>query len=254
MSKLGAPLLEFDSLPSTNELAKEMAASGAPEGTTILAREQTLGRGRLGRSWASAAGQGLYMSVILRPAVEARRFAVMTLAAAVSVAETLEGSFAIPADIKWPNDVMVSERKVCGILLETASEGQNLEYAVLGIGVNLSQREFPDELRNSATSLFLESGRLIEPREFLWPLLDRLQYWYQVSTDGPGPVLARWEQMSSYARGCAVRVTSVAKEFVGLTGGLSESGALIVQLVSGERIDLVSGEVSLRKLQVSDGA
>src|ERR1700733_6540894 len=161
MPKLGSPLLEFDTLPSTNELAREMAVQGAVEGTTILAREQTAGRGRLGRTWTSAAGEGLYVSIILRPKVQPRRFSIMTLASAVAVAETLISEFAVTPDIKWPNDVLVSDRKVCGILLETATEGDKLEYAILGIGVNLGQPDFPDDIRESSTSLLLETRRLI---------------------------------------------------------------------------------------------
>jgi BirA family biotin operon repressor/biotin-[acetyl-CoA-carboxylase] ligase len=248
MPKLGSPLLEFDTLPSTNELAREMAVQGAVEGTTILAREQTAGRGRLGRTWTSAAGEGLYVSIILRPKVQPRRFSIMTLASAVAVAETLISEFAVTPDIKWPNDVLVSDRKVCGILLETATEGDKLEYAILGIGVNLGQPDFPDDIRESSTSLLLETRRLIGAEEFLWPLLDRLQYWYQAATSAPAQCLARWEQLSSYARDCRVRVISTAGDYDGVTRGLTETGSLIVELPGGESREVVSGEVSLRRL------
>ncbi|HEY6333232.1 MAG TPA: biotin--[acetyl-CoA-carboxylase] ligase [Blastocatellia bacterium] len=247
MPTLGKPLLEFDRLPSTNDLAREMAAKGASEGTTLLAREQTAGRGRLGRSWASAAGQGLYTSIILRPHIAPRRFSIMTLASAIAVAETLMTGFGASADIKWPNDVMISNRKVCGILMETATEADLIDYAVLGIGVNLGQAEFPDDIRDYATSLLIETGRQVTPEEFLAPLLERLECWYRAAIDSPGQCLTTWEQLSSYARGCRVRVMSSGSEFEGITMGLTDTGSLIVVLPDGERREVISGEVSLRK-------
>ena len=240
--------MQYDSLPSTNELARQMAAQGATEGTIIVAREQTSGRGRLGRSWASAAGEGLYVSIILRPKVPPRQFSIMTLASAVAVAETLASAFAVSPDIKWPNDVMVSDRKICGILLETASDGDRLEYAVLGIGVNLSQRTFPDGLLEIATSLFLESGRVVEPEDFLPPLLERLQHWYAIAVNSPRECVSRWEKMSTYAYSCPVRVISAGAVIEGTTAGLSEGGSLMVRLPNGDIQEIASGEISIRKL------
>src|SRR5436853_7241970 len=118
MSRLGSAILRFDSLPSTNDLARELAEQGAPEGTAILAREQTRGRGRQGRAWASPLGEGLYLSVILRPPVEPARATPITLPAAGAVAETLAVDYAIAGDINWPNDVHESPRKICGILID----------------------------------------------------------------------------------------------------------------------------------------
>src|SRR5262245_32770011 len=145
MTKLGTTVLRYESLPSTNDLAREMAAKGADEGLAILALAQTCGRGRLGRSWTSPHGDGLYLSLILRPKIEPLFSTVITLAAAVAVAQTLSEDFNLPVDIKWPNDVLVRGKKICGILLENAIEGSRLEYGVLGIGVNLMQRRFPEE-------------------------------------------------------------------------------------------------------------
>jgi BirA family biotin operon repressor/biotin-[acetyl-CoA-carboxylase] ligase len=245
----------FDSLPSTNDLAKEMAARGAAEGTTIVARQQTAGRGRFGRTWVSPAGQGLYVSVVLRPQSEPRFFSGITLAAAVAVAETLAepvsgkmpNSVAVVADIKWPNDIMLSGKKACGILVETATEANRIEYAVVGLGVNLGQPEFPEELRETATSVLIETGRLITPEEFLSPLLHRLAYWYQTVMASPGECFARWEQLSSYGRECEVVIVSADGAYEGVTKGLTGTGSLIVELPSGQRREIVSGEVTLRR-------
>src|SRR6266851_2317420 len=146
MARFGSTILRFDSVSSTNDVARELAASGKPEGLCVIAREQTAGRGRQGRSWSSPPGEGLYLSVIFRPEISAAESAVTTLAAAVAVAETLKLDFQMPVDIKWPNDVLASGRKVCGILVESAIENGRLQYAVIGIGVNVAQLYFPDEI------------------------------------------------------------------------------------------------------------
>ena len=249
MTKMGTPLLRYDSVSSTNDVARELAASGASEGTCILAREQTAGRGRQGRSWSSPPGEGLYLSLILRPRIKAADSGVITLAAAVAVAETLMLDFGVPADIKWPNDVLTSSRKICGILVESAIEGDRLQYAVMGIGVNVAQASFPHELADSATSLLIETGRKIAPEEFAEPLLERLERWYRTSTDQRDQVILRWEQLSSYARGRAVRVESSGDSIEGMTRGLTAGGALIVELDTGETREIVSGEVRLRKVR-----
>src|SRR5713101_1771541 len=149
-NKLGSSLLRFDSVSSTNDVARELALAGASEGLCVIAREQTAGRGRQGRSWSSPPGEGLYLSLILRPQVTASASAMITLAAAVAVAETLRLGFHAAADIKWPNDILVRGRKICGILVEAAIEGDRLQYAVLGIGVNIAQRSFPEQVTDSA--------------------------------------------------------------------------------------------------------
>jgi BirA family biotin operon repressor/biotin-[acetyl-CoA-carboxylase] ligase len=247
MTHLGDAVLRFDSLPSTNDLAREMAEEGAAEGVALLAREQTRGRGRQGRVWASPWGEGLYLSVILRPPVEPARATLITLAAAIAVAETLSVDYAVAVDIKWPNDIHARGRKICGILVESAIEKNRLSYAVLGIGVNLGQREFPAELQEIATSLLIESGRRVTPDEFATPLLVRLDAWYLTALQQPATVIAEWQARSSYADGCAVRVENGNTTIEGITRGLAPSGALIVEMADGARREVIAGEVSLRK-------
>lgn len=246
MGSLGSTIFRFAVLPSTNDLAREMAASGASEGVAVLALEQTAGRGRQGRTWSSPAQQGLYVSFVLRPRIEPARATIITLSAAIAVAETLIQEFHVPADIKWPNDVLSNRRKLSGILVEAATEGNQLQYAILGIGVNLNQRHFPDEIGQTATSLLLESGRRIEIDEFLKPLAGRLDRWYISALASAAEVISRWEQLSSYARGCAVRVTSGDGSVEGVTRGLTSSGALLLELDDGRVREVVSGEVNLR--------
>ncbi|HKP11448.1 MAG TPA: biotin--[acetyl-CoA-carboxylase] ligase, partial [Blastocatellia bacterium] len=240
-------ILRFNSLPSTNDLARELAGQGALEGVAVLAREQTRGRGRQGRAWASPMGEGLYLSVILRPPVEPARATILTLAAAIAVAETLSFDYVVTSDIKWPNDVHARGRKICGILIESAIERNKLSHAVLGVGVNLGQREFPSELREAATSVLIESGRRVTPDEFAAPLLARLEVWYRTALRQPATIIAQWQALSSYAEGCAVRVTEGGGAIEGITRGLAPSGALVVETPDGVRREIVAGEISLRK-------
>jgi BirA family biotin operon repressor/biotin-[acetyl-CoA-carboxylase] ligase len=171
---------------------------------------------------------------------------VITFAAAVAVAETLAFDFDLAVDIKWPNDVMAGGRKISGILVETAVEGERLLYAVLGIGVNLNQQDFPGELEQTATSIFIERGGRVEPEEFLPPLTGRLEHWYRAATADARAVIDRWQRLSTYARDCPVRVRVTEGELDAVTRGLTASGALIIELAGGERREIASGEVSLR--------
>jgi BirA family transcriptional regulator, biotin operon repressor / biotin---[acetyl-CoA-carboxylase] ligase len=248
MPMLGSTVLRFDRLPSTNDFAREMAVSGADEGIAVTAREQTKGRGRLGRTWSSPDGDGLYLSLILRPQIKPDASPVITLAAAVAVAETLKLDFQIEVDIKWPNDVLASGRKICGILVETATEREQLQYAVMGIGVNLAQREFPEDIRESATSMLIESGKRVAPDDILAPLLLRLEIWYRLALGSRGAVIARWSELSTYAYDCAVSVETPGGVIEGLTRGLADTGALVIEEAAGRRREINSGEVRLRKM------
>lgn len=247
MVKLGSKILHFESLPSTNDKAREMAQSGADEGIAIIASQQTAGRGRHGRSWDSPPGHGLYVSLILRPSIEPADFSVITLAAAVATHETLTQVYRISADIKWPNDVLARGRKICGILVESAIESGKLLYAVMGIGVNLGQPDFPEELKQSATSLFIESAHRVAPTDFFERLVIPLDEWYRKAIADPAAVIARWEAVSTYARDCPVRVEAADSIIEGTTRGLTEKGALIIELANGEIREIVSGELKLRK-------
>lgn len=246
MARFGSTILRYDSVSSTNDVAREMAASGAAEGLCVIAREQTAGRGRQGRFWSSPPGEGLYLSLVLRPQLKAADSAIVTLAAAVGLAETFKLDFDVPADIKWPNDVLVSGRKICGILVESAIQNDQLQYAVMGIGVNVAQGSFAGDIGVSATSLLLETRRRIEPEDFARPMLDRLERWYRTVITHPEQVIARWEDLSSYARRRRVAVESPEGTIEGSTRGLSPRGALIVEMDNGEIREVVSGEVRLR--------
>jgi len=246
--KLGSTVLRFDRVSSTNDVAKDFASSGAREGLCVIAKEQTAGRGRQGRIWSSPAGEGLYMSVVLRPAIKASEAGMVTLASAISVAETLRLDYETNAEIKWPNDLMVRGRKICGILIESAVQDEKLDYIVLGIGVNTGQSSFPEDVANTATSLWLESRRMVSPVDFAEALLPRLERWYDTSITDRKAIIPRWEELSPSSRNCRISVESSDGQIEGITQGLTPNGALIVELASGERREVVAGDVRVRSL------
>jgi BirA family biotin operon repressor/biotin-[acetyl-CoA-carboxylase] ligase len=246
---LGSTILRFDELASTSDQARALALSGASEGISVVARKQSAGKGRQGRTWSSPIDEGLYLSIILRPQIPAAQACLIPLASAIAVSETLRYDFVTAGDIKWPNDILVNRRKICGILTESAIENGLLQFVILGIGVNIAQKEFADELQALATSLFLETHKNFTPEDFLQPLLARLNTWYPLALWQPETIIDRWQQLSSYANDCPVRIISGETICEGITRGLTAGGALVLELANGERREIVSGEVSLRKAE-----
>jgi BirA family biotin operon repressor/biotin-[acetyl-CoA-carboxylase] ligase len=222
---IGLPRVHYRTTDSTNARARELAVAGAPHGTLVTADAQTAGRGRQGRTWLAARGDALLMSVVLRDVDP-----IVPLAAAVAVAETVGDG----ARIKWPNDIWIDRRKVSGILLEgRPQEG----WAVLGIGLNVRTREFPDELRAIATSLAL-AGREATVDDVLADLIPRLDSWVRAPADD---VLRAWAERDAL-RGR--RIAWAGGE--GTAAGVDHSGALLVNLDDGSRAALDAGEVHLQ--------
>ena len=245
------PLLRFDSRPSTNPEAARQAALGAPEGLCVVAREQTAGRGRRERAWVSPKDAGLYFSVVLRPRTDAREWPLITLAAAVAVAQALEDACALRADIKWPNDLLASGRKLCGILAETV-ESPAGRAVVLGVGVNLTNRAFPEEILEAATSVEEQTGREPDAAQLLEALTHQLARRYEElhATGGAHAIVREWEARSSYAHARRVRVALDEETFEGTTRGLEPDGALRVETDDGPTIIVRAGDVTaLRKAE-----
>lgn len=255
MGRLHEIVHRYDVLTSTNDRARELADAGAPEGTTVMAWEQTAGRGRHGRGWHSPRGAGLYHSIILRPPIPPAEAPLLGLVAAIAVAETIREDYHLPADIKWPNDVLIHDGKVAGILLELDAEGDRVRSVILGIGVNLNQTSFPPDLVQSATSLRLETGQIHEADLFRTRLFARLDQWYTTLLRlGPTPILARYSDLSSYVSGRTVQVEVPDGVIVGQTCGLSPAGALLVRTQSGEIEQIVTGDVKhLRPVNTPHG-
>ncbi|MFL6282725.1 MAG: biotin--[acetyl-CoA-carboxylase] ligase [Pyrinomonadaceae bacterium] len=244
-TRLTPTILRFDSLPSTNTEAARQASLGAAEGLCIVAREQTAGRGRRERAWVSPKDSGLYFSVVLRPRLEAREWPLITLAAAVATRDALEEACALRADIKWPNDLLASGRKLCGILAETVESAAG-RAVVLGIGINLTNRAFPPEILASATSVEEETGRAPDPAQLLNALMHQLARRYEElhACGGAALILREWEARSSYAHGRRVRVALAEESFEGTTRGLEPDGALRVETDAGLIQTVRAGDVT----------
>lgn len=254
MTRLTPTIMRFDSLPSTNTEAARQTARGAPEGLCVVAREQTAGRGRRERSWVSPKDAGLYLSVVLRPALAARDWPLVTFAAALAVRDALAEVCRLEADIKWPNDLLAGGRKLCGILAE-AVEGSRARAVVLGVGVNLTERSFPEELRETATSVEGQTGRAPEAERLLEALLRALARHYETlhAPSGADAILREWEARSSYAHGRRVRVALAEETFDGTTRGLTPDGALRVETDGGAVRTVTAGDVTALRGTHKDG-
>lgn len=246
-------ILRYDSLPSTNTEAANQAARGAPEGLCIVAREQTRGRGRQARVWASPPDAGLYFSIVLRPRLSAQEWPLITLMAALAVRDALHEACALEADIKWPNDILAAAadaptmhgRKLCGILAETV-ETKNGRACVLGIGINLSEHAYPPELRAQAISVEGATGKPADRERVLAALVKQLAHRYaqlHAPAKGQSEIIRDWSAHSSYAEGKRVRVHAATETFTGTTRGLEPDGALRVETATGEIRIVRAGDV-----------
>lgn len=247
---LGHRVLYFAETGSTNDLAIRAADAGEPEGTVYVAGAQTAGRGRLGRTWFSPPGAGLYVSVILR-----RRELVpwITLAGGVAVAEGIRTATGLPVQIKWPNDVVAvggqgfrARRKLAGVLAEASSGSSGVHYVVLGFGINLRPAAFPPELADRVTSIETELGRPVDAGAVLaYSLVALDAATTSIAANGASGILPRWIALAPSARGASVEWDGADGTRSGTTAGLDGDGALLVRTVTGiERI--LSGEVRWR--------
>jgi BirA family biotin operon repressor/biotin-[acetyl-CoA-carboxylase] ligase len=249
-------VLRFASLPSTNTEAARLAEQGAEEGLCILAGEQTAGRGRLQRQWISPAGAGLYFSILLRPPLSTSPWSLIPLLAALAVHDALKDSCALQTDIKWPNDILFADQKLCGILAETI-ETDTGRAVIVGIGINLTSDAFPVVLRDVATSIAAAAGKPPDVESLLQSLIQALGRRYEMflAPDGPLEVILEWSKRSSYARGKTVSVTNGSETFSAVTQGLESDGALRVQTDAGEIKLVRAGDVtSVRQVQLACGA
>ena len=232
---------------STNRYLKELAVNGAKEGTVVIANQQSAGRGRLGRSFFSPGEKGIYMSILLRPEITLERSVLITSMAAVAVARAIEQVCGLPAKIKWVNDIFLNNRKVCGILTEAGINYEKgaLEYAVLGIGINVGSMEFPEELRNIATSVSNECGFEISRDVLIDAVLSELEQWYRTLWDGS---FLEESKARSILLGKGILVideTAPGGSYPAKAIDINELGNLIIER-EGKLQILNSGEVSIR--------
>jgi BirA family biotin operon repressor/biotin-[acetyl-CoA-carboxylase] ligase len=237
----------YREIDSTNNRARILASEGYPEGTVVVAEMQTAGRGRRGRSWYSPPHQGVYVSVILRPVLPLKEISRVTLLTAVAVVETLETVLQMEPHIKWPNDILINNRKIAGILSEAVTDTDGIEYIVVGIGINInnSPREFPGDFRIEATSALAEYDRPGSRVQVLQGLLGNLERRYQEVVAGNfTPILARVKSLSMVI-GQDVRLDTVNGFIVGQAVDIDASGFLLVRDQQGILHTILSGEISI---------
>lgn len=245
---IGAKIVHRETVGSTNELAKELAQKGAPEGTVVVAEEQTGGKGRMGRVWYSPAGKGLWFSVILRPCISPADASKMALVCAVAVARAIRENTGLPAGIKWPNDILLDGRKVAGILTEMNAEIDRVNYLVAGIGINVSQNssEMPPGLAEIATSLAEQKGSPVVRAELLAAVINYLDLYYRDFVAGNfTTILSAWKDMSVTLNRW-VRVISLNYQDEGIAFDIDDEGALLLMKKDGSMKRIISGDVSIR--------
>jgi BirA family biotin operon repressor/biotin-[acetyl-CoA-carboxylase] ligase len=243
---IGSQVFTFGQVGSTNDVATALARGGAPDGSLVVAEEQTRGRGRLGRRWYSPPSSGLWFSLILRPRMCTDGSAVVSLASALGVAIALEETYGIGARIKWPNDVVVEGRKICGILTEAEFSGAVLDFIVVGIGINLLGKEtdFPPEIRRVATSVQMESGGPIDRGEALAAIAARIEGRYLDLQERGFSGIRRDILGRSWLIGRVVRVETGAGVVEGTAADIDDAGALIVREGSGTLHRVLAGDVT----------
>lgn len=245
----GKSLHFFPSIDSTNTYTARLAREGAVEGSVVIADEQTGGKGRLGRSWVSPPGVNLYMSLILRPAVPTATVPQVGLLAAVAVADAIDDVCHLTPAIKWPNDILIDGKKVCGILAEMQTEAGSLKAVVLGIGVNVNAplSAFPEELRDKASSLFLAGEREIDRSIFTAAVLTHLEKLYVLWLEQGFPALRPlWERRATGLLGKLITVAAPEGLMTGTVQGLDNDGALLLRdQGSGTLRRVLAGDVTV---------
>lgn len=250
----GRKLYYVDTTGSTNTDAKRYAEEGDPHGTTVVADMQTAGKGRRGRKWQSPSGINTYFTILLKPDFAPDKASMLTLVMALSVAEAIEEVTELKAEIKWPNDIVVNKKKVVGMLTEmsTTPEMDEIQYVVVGVGVNVNMvsiEEFPDEIRETATSLRIESGKQINRAVLVEHILERFEQNYEQfeqTLDLSGLLDAYQSHLVNVDT--QVRVLDPAGEYTGISHGINTTGELIVEKEDGSTVNVYAGEVSVRGL------
>ena len=246
---IGRDIRVFQETTSTNDVADKLGRDGVKEGVVVFAESQTKGRGRLGRSWISSQGKGLWFSVLLRPAVSPQAATQMTIASATALARALKQSAGINCSIKWPNDILVKDRKLCGILTEMTAEVDKINYIILGIGVNINfaENDFPPDLRKIATSLAIETGRKFKRAEVAAVILRELNRDYLRLKSGEFQAVAdEWEENCNTI-GRNVEISTGQRVVHGRAEALDSEGALLVRTQHGHLERIIGGDVTLRK-------
>ena len=240
-------MIYYKETDSTNLRAIEAAKAGAPHGEIFVADLQRAGRGRRGRTWESPAGANVYMTMLLRPEFAPEKAPMLTLIMAMSVAEAIQKVTGISTGIKWPNDLVLSGRKVCGILTEMSVQAGTIEHVVIGVGINVNEQEFPPELQETATFLSSETKEMIERTTLISAIEEEFWKYYhkfEETNDLIAFLPIYNERLVNYGR--EVRVLEPGNEYEAVAEGINKHGELLVRMPDGEMRSVFAGEVSVR--------
>ena len=243
---VGTEICYFDVTDSTNTQAKSLGEGDAPNGTLVVAGKQESGRGRRGRSFESPAGTGIFMTLLLRPEIEPQNASMLTLVSALAVAKGIEHMVDLPVQIKWPNDIVINGKKVCGILTEMSAQMDYVNYIVIGIGINVGNEEFPEEIKDVATSIYLESGKHVNRAMLIEKIWEEFEDYYELY-EKTQDLSSLVKEYDSYLvnRGQKVRVLDSKEPYEGKAMGITDRGELIVDTWEARRL-VSAGEVSVR--------
>ena len=245
----GKNVVYYDEIDSTNNRAKEAGDNGAAHGTLFVADMQVAGKGRRGRVWKSPSGSSIYMTILLYPDIPPVKAPQLTLLMAIAVAEGIQEVTGLETKIKWPNDIVISKKKICGILTEMGTNGVKINYVLIGVGINVNLKEFPEEMQDKATSLLLEGGHEYDRNQVIALVMKYFEINYEkfIQTcdfmhllDDYHRILANLDQ--------PVRVIDGDRSFEGICRGIDEKGELLVEKQDKEVVKVSAGEVSVRGL------
>jgi BirA family transcriptional regulator, biotin operon repressor / biotin---[acetyl-CoA-carboxylase] ligase len=241
----GKRIYHFFKTDSTNSVAMQLGEQGEPHGTLVIAEEQTAGRGRAGHTWHSEKTNGIYMTLLLRPSISPQQAPLITLVAGLAVRDAVLEQTGVVPDLRWPNDVLFGRKKFCGILTEMNAEQDQIHFVAVGIGINVNHERIPADLSSIATSLRIETGRIHSRVEIVARLLRHLDTYYNRFLDhGPEAIVARFSEVSSYARGKRVRIATTTGTYTGTTEGLEPGGLLRVRRDDGRTLPVIAGTLS----------
>lgn len=237
----------FDLTDSTNVQARILAEDGAPHGTLVAADRQTGGKGRRGRSWESPGGEGIFMSLLLRPEMNPVNASMLTLIMALAAEKGIRKVAGLESQIKWPNDLVLNKKKICGILTEMSTDQMEIKYVIIGTGINVCQEQFPDEIRTTATSLYLESGERFERSEIIGAVMEAFEEYYEIfmKTEDMSGLIEEYNQKLVNLNN-EVCILAPTGDFRGVSKGINATGGLMVRLEDGSETEVISGEVSVR--------
>ena len=242
---IGGKIIHRDNLDSTNSFAFSQAMSGEPEGACVVAESQNKGKGRLGRKWSSPEGKNIYLSVILRPSVHPSVVYPITFLSSLAVSDTISQLTDLTPGLKWPNDVLVGQRKISGTLIELSTEADMVRFVIIGIGlnVNLEMRDMDREIKAKATSFLIETKKTYERPRVCGILLSNLERYYRVfKNEGPRAICDIWEEKARI-RGKYLEINQMGEVYAGVAKGIDRDGAILLD-INGTTKKILAGDVN----------